>query len=318
MACGAETKAVNGDRGEVRAESHGLCMTIRCLWAVLSILTSLGPLACEKRERDPGAAPRATPEVPSKETRPRTLQAPPLHQTRPHQTKPLTRAPAPDLFKRGQRFTFEMSSHLVPGVPERFSRSALRTQKLHLASFSERSAPWLAVDHHAPRRALSAYFTLSELVNEDVELAPGSHFLTVFELGTGGVEVGERSVTASSVSRVAVIHFSVDVDAATPSESPGCLLFTPELTKNGKQASKEVRFFAVPLASGIDKVEYRAVSGRFESSGEAPPGIEMILESPPAGDVELGARCFSAGEELGLDEQTVTINPEAVEKEATP
>lgn len=287
----------------------------------LCILTWLPLSACERRDESPGASPPPAP-THSSEARPR----PATRAKRVPKETRVKETPVPDLFKRGQRVVFETGSSLIQAVPARFSRSALGTQKLHLASFSESRASWLAVDHEAPRRAKSAYFTLSELLNEDVELSPGAHFLTAFEFSSDEVSAGASEVDASragessvgAVGRLFVAGFSVDVDAASLSENPGCLLFTPELTKNGKRAAQEIRFLAVPLVSGLDKVEYSAVSGTFKSRGEAAPGVEMILEGPPAGDVELSARCFSAGDVVGSDEQTVTVNPEALEKEKTP
>lgn len=324
MAYGAETKAKSGDRSGWGVRTGGRRSTSSYRLPVLCVLTSLALLACEKRDESPGASPPPKSDVPAKQARPRAERI-------PQEEKQVTEWAAPDLFKRGRHLTFERGSSLVSAVPERFSRSALGTQKLHLASLSETRALWLAIDHHAPRRALSPYFTLSEFVNEDVELAPGSHFLTAFELNAAEVSPGDPNASdvdstklAAShpsndhVSRFQIAGFSVDVGAASLADSPGCLLFTPQLTKNGKEATKEIRFLAIPLAPALDKVEYSAVSDGLKARGEALPGIEMILENPPAGDVELVARCFSAGEEIGRDEQTVTVNPEALEKERTP
>lgn len=273
-----------------------------CLLTLISLAScrSNGPVvdapqALSPKDQSKGAGSTSAVTAPRKTPPTRTIQ--------PTRKTPPTETPPPDLFRRGRRVKFEAGSTLVQTVPVRFSRAALQSQKLHLPSFSEGRAPWLAVDHHAPRRARSAYFTLSELVNEDVELSPGSHFLTAFHFGPGEIEPLQLAA------------FSLDVGSASAPGTPGCVLFTPELTKNGKQAAKEIRFLAIPLAAGLDKLQYRADAPGFHSQGDAPPGTEMILENPPSGDIELSVRCLSSGEELARDEQIVTVNPEALEKE---
>lgn len=207
--------------------------------------------------------------------------------------------PPPDLFERDRRVQFELSSELIRSLPEKFSRSALESQKIHHAPASENTELWLAIDHHAPRRARGSHFVISDLVNEDLELSPGSHFLTAFEWGEA--EKGRLQLSA----------FFVDVGPESLPRSPGCLLATPLLTKNGTEASGEIRFLSVPLSPDLDRVEYRAEAEGLISRGDAPPGTEVVLRRPPAGDVGLSIRCFSGGEQVASDDQTVTLNPEA-------
>lgn len=215
-------------------------------------------------------------------------------------------APAPDLFKRGRLVEFELGTELLPAVPEKFSRAGLKSQKIKFSTGDPKDDLWLAVDHHAPRRARGPNFVIADLLNEDVELSPGSHWLTAFEWGT------------ADRGRLQLNAFFVEVGPASLPRTPGCLLVTPELTKNGSEAAKELRFLAIPLALGLDRMEYRAEADGLKSRGEAPPGTEIILEKPPSGDVVLSVRCFSGSEQVASDEQTVTVNSDAPDPEATP
>lgn len=271
----------------------------RFLVAVLSTLTSFQLSACKNGHRAASAEAPTEPIRGSGKQREASPQP-----TAPADVRKAQQAPAPDLFKRGDEVQFELGSELVHAIPEKFTRAALKSQKITLSSVD--TDVWLAVDHHAPRRARGPSVVIADLLNEDVELAPGSHWLTAFEWGT------------AKHARLQLSAFFVEAGPASLPRTPGCLLVTPELTMNGSEAAKELRFLAVPLALGLDRMEYRAEGEGLRSRGEAPPGTEIILESPPAGDVELSVRCFSGSEQVASDEQMVTINPEAPAPESRP
>lgn len=289
MACGVQMKNPSVSQG-TSSLGHR-----RFVVAALSSLTSFYLSACEK------SGPSAVPEAPRQPAQTGGEEKP--VPARPLPARHEAQGPPQDLFLRGRSVKFESSSDLLKAWPEKFSRSALESQKIHHSAWDSSSDLWLAVDHHAPRPARAPYFVITDLVTEDVELAPGSHWLTVFEWGEAGQ------------GRLQSLPFFVDVPPGPMPRSLGCLLVTPLLTKNGREASAEIRFLSVPLAQGLDRVEYRAVAAGLLSQGEAPPGTEMVLKGPPAGDVELSVRCFSGSEQVASDEQTVTVNPEAKDAE---
>lgn len=291
MACGVQMKNPSASQG---GSSPGHWRFV----VALSSLTLFCLSACEKRDAT------AVPEAPG-QTAVTGGEEKPIASGPARPADQDAEPPPPDLFLRRRSVKFELSSELIQSWPEKFSRSALQTRKIHLPTWDASSDLWLSVDHHAPRPARAMYFVITDLVTEDVELAPGSHWLTVFEWGEAGQE------------RIQAVPFFVDVAPGPLPHSLGCLLATPLLTKNGKEASAEIRFLSVPVAPGLDRVEYRAVATGLISQGEAPPGTEMVLLGPPAGDIELSVRCFSGSEQVASDEQTVTVNPEAKGAEQT-
>lgn len=293
MACGAEMK-----EPRARIVAFSKCLR-RVATAALWGLTLAGLFACSKRDgavRSTTAQSTATDDSPAAGAEPRRVP----------KTEIATQLPAPDLFERGAQHDFELSTQLLRAIPPQFSRADIEAKTLFLSNFSPSSSLWLAVDQHSPRRARKAQFTVAELLNEDVELAPGSHYLMAFEWG------GEEP------QRLQLAAFFVDVEPTSLPLSPGCVLATPKLTKNGSEAKEPLRFLAVPLVANIDRVEYRAQVGELRSRGEAPAGTEMLLKNLPAGDVTLEAECYGGSEKLGSDEQIVTVNPDALDPEVRP
>ncbi len=291
MACGAEMKepsarAVTFSRARRRALA--LVLAGGELTGLSACAGSVGPDSPSTPSAAAPAAPTAEKDKPVR----REKEAQPV--------------PVPDLFDRGARVDFVLGADLLLAVPQKFSRTDLANRKLRLAPTAAASNLWLAVDHHAPRRARSSSFTIAELINEDVELAPGSHYLVAFEWGAEGHQ------------RFQLAAFFVDVEPTTLPLSPGCLLATPLLTKNGPDAERPLEFLAIPLVASIDRVEYYAEIGDLRSTGAAPVGVKMSWKGLPGGDVTVAADCFSGEEKVGADYQVITLNPEAFVPEARP
>lgn len=287
MACGAKMKDPRAKAAVIPGVHR------RFLLAALGALMFVCASSCSKPEGSPPpttsvpVAPKHGPLAP--EAKEATEPGPPESER-----------PAPDVFERGRALEFEMGSALLNTVPQKFTRPELERKRLTATGVSELKNLWLAVDHHAPRQARSSQFTILELLNEDIELSPGSHYLVAFEWADGVVQ------------RLQLAAFFVDVAPTTLPLSPGCLLATPKLTKNGADAASPLRLLAIPLVAAIDEVEYSASTPSFKTRGIAPVGTEMSLKDFPAGDINLSVRCLAGGEEVGKDDQVVTLNPEAV------
>ncbi len=271
----------------------------RRVLVTISVLTSLSLFACKKEE---GLDKAETPPTVAVSQAP----APQAVAQKKPDPKVEPEVPPPDLFERGPAVSFELGAELIKAPPQKFSRSDLAKKKLLVANYRPGRKLWLAVDHHAPRLAKQGQFTVSDLINEDVELAPGSHYLVAFEWDGEGPQPLQLAA------------FFVDVEPVSLPRTPGCIIVTPHLTRNGALAEQPLRLLAVPLMKGIDQVEYRARGAGLNSAGRESVGTEILLPNPPAGDIELSARCFSGSELLAEDEQIVTSNPEALDPELRP
>ena len=259
----------------------------RSLGAIFLSLSGVGLWGCS-------ATSGQDPKVP-----PASDVSPPEHKHEAEPSpEPEPESRAADLFKRGQSYETTFSSELMTKPTSQFSRAALASVPIPIAA-SATSQLWLAVDQNASRLASPKKQTIVDLLTEDVELAPGAHWLVAWGLGAD-----EKLSTQTHA-------FFVEVEAQGLPRAPGCLLTTPVLTVNGPQAAQSVTFMALPLMAGIDRVEYGAQGSGYASVGWAAPATEMMIESPPSGDIELSIRCFTGDEERGADAQVITVNADA-------
>jgi hypothetical protein len=210
----------------------------------------------------------------------------------------------PEPLKVGRRLEYRMGQDLLGPFPEKLARSEIETRAI---SLTEKAGPhtWLSIDDHAPRRVRGKNQTVSDLLNEDVELAPGGHRLTVFTLP------GSDDQTASGQIKIQAHDFFIDVEPGGQVEAIGCIAFTPELTKNGPVAAQVLSFWAIPLIWDINRVSYEVRGPNLHRRSEAEAATEMILEAPPNGDLSISVRCFANDREQGYDTQVVTINADA-------
>lgn len=161
---------------------------------------------------------------------------------------------------------------------------------------------WAMLDQHPARSFATRRLKLSDLLNEDEELAPGFHWLSLFqEAGSEEKPVVEFSLQA----------FAVESEPDGMPLAPGCALLWPVGTYNGPEAAENIRVLAVPRQADVSSVHYEARSGDWFSEGTFAPGQIVILDAPPNGDIEISATCFVKEESLSLVTQVITVNGDA-------
>ncbi len=182
-------------------------------------------------------------------------------------------------------------------------------KKLSSAELNSRALPrnpqpglWAMLDQHPVRSFANRRLKLSDLLNEDEELAPGWHWLSLFqEAGSEEKPVVEFSLQA----------FAVESEPEGMPLAPGCALLWPVGTYNGPEAAENIQVLAVPRQADVSAVRYEARSEDWFSEGTFAPGQIVILDSPPNGDIEISATCFVQEESLSLATQVITINGDA-------
>lgn len=161
---------------------------------------------------------------------------------------------------------------------------------------------WAMLDQHPARAFSSRQLKLTALLNEDEELAPGFHWLSLFQ------ESGSEQQPSLEVSLSA---FAVETETEGMPLSPGCALLWPVGTYNGAEAAKNIRVLAVPRQAEVSSVRYLARAGDWQCEGTFDVGQIVLLDSPPDGDIEIAATCFVKEESLSPVSQVITVNSDA-------
>lgn len=219
----------------------------------------------------------------------------------------MSQAPAPalknsprdvvsDRFVRRGVVTFEQSPGLAVGLPRTVTRSQVSSLVL---SLPHGTSVWVALDEHPARRVGARRLHLSDLLNEDEELAPGFHHLVVFK-----EESADKMLLA--------LHaFSLDVESEAAPQAPPCVLFTPQLTLNGPLASDSLTVLAIPLVPDVDRIRMQANGPDFASEAIVPVGTAVGLSTPQSGDFVFSAACLSGSDVMLEIERAVTVNRDA-------
>lgn len=166
---------------------------------------------------------------------------------------------------------------------------------------------WLALDHHTPR-ALSKNkksWALTDLLNEDEEIAPGEHHLI-------SVARAGDSFTYELQS------FQVDTQAREL-VPPACFLFSPRGTFNGDAEADALQVIVFPLGESVTRIRVHLRGADWSSEIESEPGIPLRAIRLPSGDFSVHVSCrATSGEELASFERIITVNRDAPVKEPTP
>jgi|GEM_PF-2151923 len=199
-----------------------------------------------------------------------------------------------------RRVEIRVVDHLSQALPSSMKRESIRRKALPLAYPHN---TWLALDQHPPRFSKGRRLRLVDLINEDEEVAPGTHSLTLIRSVSDHIEVQSHP-------------FSIDTDLGKSGDPVDCVLFQPAGTYNGEKASEMVEFLALPIGLGAADVEYEVASLHLD----APPPWrahgtfktgEIAGVSLASGDFRVTATCRNgAGIERRMT-RTITVNRDA-------
>ena len=174
-----------------------------------------------------------------------------------------------------------------------FERAVLRAKDPRASAAIATDSLAMLLDDQTPRPLLLATVPLESLVDEDRELAPGWHALTV-------VLASEESV------EVEVVRFQLELEGTVEGFQPGCSLLAPGGTIYAA-LGESLELVGVPLSPDITRFDY-FVGPR--SMGTAAAGLASArVLGLTSGDQELGVRCYDAGGRLrGESRRPVTLN----------
>jgi hypothetical protein len=97
---------------------------------------------------------------------------------------------------------------------------------------------------------------VSDLLNEDEELAPGFHWLFFLDF------------SRELMVRVQPHAFSLDIEARGLPRAPGCVIFTPLSTVNGAEKADQIDVLVIPFVGDVDRGRLRAEGTDYVSSTE--------------------------------------------------
>lgn len=156
---------------------------------------------------------------------------------------------------------------------------------------------------------------LARLLPEDQELAPGLHQLFAARL--------EGSTWTLQRAPLRVVPRGRAQRHVPPSAlEQHCQLLLPSGTYNGQETRSlellavawgQLTFEESASAPERDGLVFYRVHDRTRSllaEGSAPLGTSMVLDSPPAGDLSVTARCSFSGVTVESEPRTITLNPE--------
>lgn len=250
----------------------------------------------------------------------------------PKKEAPSPAQPAVDPLVPTRSLRLAAAQDLLPGFPDFFSRAEVKKKILSIAD-PERTV--IALDHHRPRTADGRRLRLSDLLNEDEELAPGTHHLVVVTFSSDSplssvgptfsqeTEPGLAAVASSSAQlvRVARYAFSVETVSSAAVVGPGCWLLFPYGTYNGQAASSAPEVLALAFdAQGSLSLSgaysYQVRGENFRAKGSFPAGQVAAAMDVPSGDLLFEANCGSGFMPDESSRRTVTVNREgpSVEK----
>ncbi len=237
---------------------------------------------------------------------------------RPPQQEPLPASgDAIDSFERLAPFVLHRETNWASNLPASFGRSDVARWRIEwsrqadLKGFSR----WLAIDHHAFRFVARAQgeqaqgeqakkLRLTDLINEDEELAPGTHWLYM-------MEVGKKSASIQAHS------FSVESPTDDKPIAPACLLWTNGLTFNGKDAAANVQIRVISLYDELKEVKYLVHGDNWQSTTTEKVGVPLKLVTPPNGDLDIEVECKGADGFLTKISRTITVNEDAQSPESS-
>ncbi len=210
---------------------------------------------------------------------------------------------------------------IVPPIADQLLESSLATRLYRMSCPKGRKcskeSKYFQLDDHSPRSD-SGGRTLSSLLVEDQEIAPGGHSLAAFALFPEALFV-ETARFKSVVSSANKSGSSQAVNAA----HEGCRLLLPLPTQNGSSA-QALRILAVfdPLLLPHEPAAEVSISYRLESQAQSAPfasivatgvfpqGTEAVLKEAPPGDFVVEATCLVDGQIFAKAQRRVTLNPE--------
>lgn len=260
---------------------------MRLIGALLAVATLVAPLfGCTSTGPEPSCA------APSKSVE--TKSEPP--KSAPREVESKQPQVPPDRFARVGKVTFSMTYEIAESLPSTLRREQLTTWVVP-APDAENS--WLALDEHPARHARGRRLHVSDLLNEDVELSPGFHFLFFLDFSD------------ESQVRVQPHAFSLDVESRGLPRAPGCGIFTPHSTVNGEEAAQQVDVLVIPFVGDVNRGRLLATGPDYASRTEFSIGEKLRLVDPPSGDIELLAECFDGDELIEKTSRIITINRDA-------
>lgn len=175
-----------------------------------------------------------------------------------------------------------------------FERTSLRTKDPRAQAAASAGTLLVLLDDQTPRPLLAPSVPLESLVDEDRELAPGWHTLTV--VLSSGMQVD-----------LEVVRFQVELREPLPGHEPGCALLSPGGTTHAS-TSAVLELVGLPLSKAVARFEYALTEA--SSTPARLPGLESaLLSGLPSGDHRFTVRCYDgAGHLLGESQRTVTLN----------
>jgi len=189
---------------------------------------------------------------------------------------------------------------------------------------------WVQLDEHTPRPLLPGR-TLSSLLNEDEEMAPGEHTLLLAvstldriyaDAVSFRIEPARRGpVSSRSKSPPTQPGSVVPLREEDPFAASACFLLLPPPTVNG-QGAAALQLLAVLLdVHGIDEavseqteqpvvIHYTARAEAGTVEGSFPQGTSAVFDRTPRGDLHITATCERGGKKLATSQRRVILNPE--------
>lgn len=168
----------------------------------------------------------------------------------------------------------------------------------------------MILDEHPARYAKGRSLSLSNLINEDEELAPGFHWVSIIHLS--------RLNDPQPRLELSLQALAVESEPAGLPRAPGCALLWPVGTYNGDEVAREIEVLAVPRQGSIDRVVYEARARDWLMRGTGGFGASLRMKDAPSGDITVTATCSVGGERLPPVSQVITINRDAPEQDRAP
>ena len=218
---------------------------------------------------------------------------------------PVNKEKNPDQFERLSPFTIEETTGLASTMPIHLTRAQVGTWKIPLSASKD---IWVALDGHPPRKVESfgsvRQLRLTDLLNEDEELSPGSHLLSILSL-------------SPKIVKVQTHVFALETKQADERVREKCLLLTEGLTFNGEQAADEITLWIIGLPP-IEEAHVLVESERWKSETVITPFVPLQLKSPPSGDFSIVVSCQSKDKPPLGASRVITINREGPEPHSSP